>query len=75
MQSTKEEHGEKDLGKHDPATQHIHNHTIKPRSKLHNWLRLTLDIIEEEHEGCKSIHHCIRTTVLIQCRKHLKPFV
>ena len=73
MQSTKKEHDKKDLRKYDPATQHIHNHTIKPRLELHNWLGLALNIIEEGHEGCEGICHCIRMT-LIQCHKQLKLF-
>ena len=72
MQRTKEEHHEKDRGKHYLAPRHIHDQTVEQKEKLHNWVRLSLDILEDGHEGHTSIHGGIRMTVLIKRRKHSK---
>jgi hypothetical protein len=72
MQSMKKEHDEKDLGKHDLAMQHFIT-IVEQRTKLHIWLRLALDIVEEGHEGCKSICDGMRMIVLMKHHKHLKP--
>jgi hypothetical protein len=72
MQSTKKEHHEKDWGYHNFALHHVHDHTTKTRTKLHDGLRIALGIIEEGHEGSEGIGHSIRTTVLVKCREHLK---
>ncbi len=72
MRSTKKVHHEKEWGNHNFAPCHIHDHIVKTRTKVHDGLRITLDVIEEGHEGCESIGHSIRTTVLVKCREHLK---
>jgi hypothetical protein len=73
MQSTKKKYHEKYRGNHNFAPPHVHDHTLKTRTKLYDGLRITLDIIEEGHEGHKSVCHGIRTTVLVKCHDHLKP--
>ncbi len=40
--------------------------------KLHDGLRIALDVIEEGHEGNEGIGHSIRATVLVKCCEHLK---
>jgi hypothetical protein len=72
MQSTKKEHHEKDWGNHDFAPCHVHDHTVKTGTKLHDGLRIALEVIEEGHEGSEDIGHSIRMTVLVECCKHLK---
>ena len=42
------------------------------RTKLHDGLRIALDVIEEGHAGSEGVGHSIRTTVLVECRMHLK---
>jgi hypothetical protein len=41
--------------------------------KLNDGLGIALNVIEERHEGHKSVCHGIRTTVLVEFCKHLKP--
>ena len=72
MQRTKEEHHEKDRGKHYLAMQHIHNQTIEPKAKLHNRLILALAVIKEGHKDRKSVCNSIGTSVVIKHCKHLK---
>jgi hypothetical protein len=72
MQSTKKKPHKKDWGNHDFAPHHIHDHTVKTRTKLHDGLQTALTVIEERHESSEGIGHSIRTTVLVQCRKPLK---
>ena len=72
MQSTKKEHHEKDWGYHNFALHHVHDHTTKTRTKLHDGLQTALTVIEERHESSEGIGHSIRTTVLVKCREHLK---
>jgi hypothetical protein len=73
MQSMKKEHHEKDWGNHNFAEHHVHDYIVKTRTKLHDGLRIALDIIEEGRKGRKSVCHGIRMTVLVECCKHLKP--
>jgi hypothetical protein len=72
MQSTKKEDHEKDRGNRNFALRHVHDYTIKTRTKLHDGLRIALDVIEEGHEGSEGVGHSTRTTVLVECREHLK---
>jgi hypothetical protein len=72
MQSTKKEHHEKDRGNHNFSPHHVHDHTVKMRMKLRDGLRISLDVIEEGHEGRECVGHGIRTSVLVECREHLK---
>jgi hypothetical protein len=72
MQSTKKEHHEKDWENNNFAPCHVHDHTIKTRTKLHDGLRIALDVIKEGHEGSEGVGHSIRTTVLVKCQEHLK---
>ncbi len=72
MQSMKKEHHKKDRGNHDFAPRHVHDHTVKTRTKLHDGLRIALDIIEKGREGSEGIGHSVRMTVLVECHKHLK---
>jgi hypothetical protein len=73
MHGSKKEHHKMDWGKNNLAPQHNPNHTIKSGTKLHDWLRLNLDVVEEGHEGSESVCKGIWMAVMVECREHLKP--
>ncbi len=72
MKKHKDEHHENDQGNHDFSLHHVHDYTIKTRAKLHDGLKIALDVIEEGHEGSEGGGLSIRTTVVVKCCKHLQ---
>ena len=65
VQGTNKYHYQQERRDDDLTTAHIYDHSIEPRSKLHDWFRFPLDIIKEGHTSGESVSDRVRMAVLI----------
>jgi len=75
VQRTDEDHYQQERRDDHLAMGHNQDHAVEARAKLHNRLRIPLNVVEEQHKSRERICDRVGATVAIENINHFKTLV
>ena len=72
VQHTDEDHYQQERRDDHLAMGHIQDHAVEARAKLHNRLRIPLNVVEEQHKSRECVCDRVGVTVAIKNINHFK---